>query len=1096
MKKTVFLLTLCFAVNLLGVTSAEGERDVVVTVPVPGVYWVNVHSRSKLPVGREHFAEFQWDGSVWQHRRLLQSNQIEKVQQINRIMLDSTPHKLRYRLNSDEVEILKIYFKPETSVEVPDAAKKYNPPFVPPAHHPRVMVNPAELKKIRENLKKGINAEVWTKVRISACTPFLFKPDTKKEVMYDPQIATAISEKAFYYLVTEDTKVGKEAIDLTLTYLQNVSFGNGQDICRKVGEIIYRSSQVYDWCYSLMTPEERTAMREKMIFFAGEMEIGWPPFKQSVVLGHGNEAQMSRDLLAMAIAVYDENPEPFRYAMYTMLTMFETSKRYLYQSGRHDQGSGYGGYRYMWDMFAALQFRRTFGYEILPPEAAKVPYYWHYIRTPDNRFLIEGDASWNWTNRHIVNKQMFFTNLALWPDPELKEELRRGNPKLDYPDDQVFFLLVNDPQLLPKDNRAELPLTQFYNNPLPGMIARTGWNFSRLADDVVVSMHGAQYHYRNHQHLDMGAFQIYFRGNLAADLGQYRTYGVPYDWNFAKSSASHSVMLFRDPQQKNRQMGMQFTANSGTQEVKGWWPAEDLNVQMKDDTFRNGSTLRAGWGPLLDKPLYSFMETDLGSLYPNRVKSYSRSFVFLNIGLQSTPAVLIVLDRFEKSAAHIEPIFQLTSISKPYEKEGHVEVTAAPYGKAGKITIQTLLPIDAKNRILSGKDAFTLDGQYFPPSIPSAPEANGSRTEISGDGGVFLNLIQIQDGAASPLSVKKQEENGRITLEIANRIISFGNALQTTDSIITFNVTQKETQVLLLDLSFGIWELQVNRNIIGKTEITTDKGSFFAILEPGIYTLTLTPNSKAFPMEIPNLAPQSVRKPPRNRIFINGKILSDIRTVPVGKKGQILIPLAKLIPEKISADGQALSFQSHGFNLILKAGDKEVRIGNLVLSLNEKLSPGEFQLPANLAAGLLNLSLDLDQDSASVFMTSVKSPGKVLMVDADEKSTEFWRLMNGEQMEWAVLGRHVGVEILFAEPLELDAISLKWAHGTVCKTSFRIEVSSNVKMFNKVFDGLSSGKTMDYEKITFPKQKVQSLRFLFRGNDVDAWNNLSGIRFE
>ena len=38
-----------------------------------------------------------------------------------------------------------------------------------------------------------------------------------------------------------------------------------------------------------------------MLYFAAEMETGWPAFRQSAAAGHGNEAQISRDQLAMAI---------------------------------------------------------------------------------------------------------------------------------------------------------------------------------------------------------------------------------------------------------------------------------------------------------------------------------------------------------------------------------------------------------------------------------------------------------------------------------------------------------------------------------------------------------------------------------------------------------------------------------------------------------------------------------------------------------------------------------------------------------------------------------------------------------------------------
>ncbi len=837
----VFLMVL--AVNAaepeaFNVVPPPGAEEVVVKAPAPGIYWFSTNTYSKVPVGVEHTAEFRWDDGPWRHRRLLNPNRAGGVYGIDRIEFTGEPRRLQFRFDREKTERMEFQFAPVQPVKVPKEAVNYKPPFAPPLSHPRLLVNPEALSQIRANLKTGVNATTWEKLSAEARKPFKFELDPDREVMYDPAVSLAISQKAFYYLMTGEREIGREATELSTTYLDVVSFGNGQDICRKVGEIIYRVSQAYDWCYELMTPDERTFLRQKMLYLAGEMEIGWPPFKESVVVGHGNESQVSRDLLAMAIAVYNEDPEPYRYVAYTMLEVFQPSRTYLYQSGRHDQGYGYGGYRMQYDLFAALQFKRTFGYDLLPAITAEVPYNWHYLRLPDNRFFVEGDGNWIWLERYYANRQLLLNSIALWPDAELKEEFRRSRTKLDFPEDPVFFLLVNDPNLKPEDRRAELPLTKFYKKPLPGMIARTGWNFGKQSDDVVVSMNGAYYHYRNHQHLDMGAFQIYYRGVLAADLGQYKNYGIPFDWNFAKSTVSHSAMLFRDPEQKTYRMGPQFTANSGTQEITGWWPADDLKEQTTGMKFRNGDTMRAGWGPDAVKPLYSFMETDLGILYPNRVKSYSRSFVFLNLGRPDTPAALLVLDRFEKSAERVEPLFQLTSIATPVEKGGAVEVAVSPYGRTGKLTMQTLLPAGASKRILTGKDAFTVDGTYFEPRIPAAPEANGSRTVITGGGKTFLNLIQIQDGAAAPLPVNQQEKDGRIVLEIADRQVNLGDALQPTGKAVSWTVTEKATQVLLLDLAPGAWELQANGKTISKAEVSAENGSFFAILEPGSYTLS------------------------------------------------------------------------------------------------------------------------------------------------------------------------------------------------------------------------------------------------------------------
>jgi hypothetical protein len=57
-------------------------------------------------------------------------------------------------------------------------------------------------------------------------------------------------------IVKGDKKIGLEAVNLIKSYISVVTFGNGQDICRKVGETIFSASLVYDWCYDLISAEE------------------------------------------------------------------------------------------------------------------------------------------------------------------------------------------------------------------------------------------------------------------------------------------------------------------------------------------------------------------------------------------------------------------------------------------------------------------------------------------------------------------------------------------------------------------------------------------------------------------------------------------------------------------------------------------------------------------------------------------------------------------------------------------------------------------------------------------------------------------------
>ena len=138
--------------------------------------------------------------------------------------------------------------------------------------------------------------------------------------------------------MTGEETPGREAVALTRGYLAAVEFGNLLDITREIGRAIYSAALVYDWCYPLMTSDDRESIRGDLMRLSDDMEIGWPPFKQIIVNGHGNEAQVNRDLLCMAIAIYDEDPVPYRYCAFRMLEELVPMRRFEYQSPRHNQG--------------------------------------------------------------------------------------------------------------------------------------------------------------------------------------------------------------------------------------------------------------------------------------------------------------------------------------------------------------------------------------------------------------------------------------------------------------------------------------------------------------------------------------------------------------------------------------------------------------------------------------------------------------------------------------------------------------------------------------------------------------------------------------
>ena len=141
-----------------------------------------------------------------------------------------------------------------------------------------------------------------------------------------------------------------------------------------------------------MSEEEKATLRDSLMRLASDMECGWPPFGQSVINGHGNEAQINRDLLAMSIALYGDDSQPYRYTSCIILEQLVPMRKFEYQSPRHNQGVSYAAYRFGWEMHAAWLFYRMSGQKVFDENIQGLGKYWQHMRLPNGQLLRDGDG--------------------------------------------------------------------------------------------------------------------------------------------------------------------------------------------------------------------------------------------------------------------------------------------------------------------------------------------------------------------------------------------------------------------------------------------------------------------------------------------------------------------------------------------------------------------------------------------------------------------------------------------------------------------------------------------------------------------------------
>ncbi len=812
-----------------GSLAKTGDVEFTVTLP-PGRYWLTARSsisqegyekikrlnkfaspRTDVAVGNQFVPRLcifvPWSKPELYHSKLA------------KFTFDGTPQKIKFFLPED-VTLKQVDITPYTPPAIPPKALAWKPTVQLPANHPRLLLTEELLPQIRKNLTVGENAPVWQAVQEAAAQPLKIQ-EPEEWMRYVGKVNPVLVQKAFVAMMKEDKALAREVIELTDSYLQKVYFGNMLDVTRELGATLYSAAYVYDWCYQYLTPAERQRISKRMVELADDMECGWPPFIQSIINGHGNEHQMTRDLFSMAVAIYDENPLPYQLIAYRMTQELTPAHTYEYAAGRHNQGMSYGLSRFACDMMGAWNAKRTWNFKLFGDTLEKVPYMWVYMRLPNGEMMRDGDDfiayQQRGTGKYWGNAGTLFLCYTYNNDPILKgETLRMGNPAWQ----RTLFLLFNDPNLKAQPDRSSLPLTYMAKEPYPAMIARTGWDFGEKANEVIVFHTGAGLNSHNHQHLNSGDFQIWYRGIVAADLGSYFYYGTPYDMQFNKQSVSHNVMLVKDPANPNDNGGQRYPAYSPSR-------MEDM------EKTRVGYTLASGFGPDAKLPLYSYMKTDLAKAYPNgKLQFYDRTFITLNNSDDTAPMTVLVADRIS-AAAKYKKYWQLNSFTVPEEVDGSFEILSE--NGEGKLTLTPVYPA-VNHEILSGKASHSVFGKQYEAPRYELPEANGSRLMLtpvkSAQEDRFLNVIQLTRSGKKALQPAVRTVKDAEYIYIGNWVVVRNPAGGKIDKVEKL-VVKAGNNVLVTDLAPGKYEV----SNLGGLEVDKNGLLFFRAEKDAVHTV-------------------------------------------------------------------------------------------------------------------------------------------------------------------------------------------------------------------------------------------------------------------
>jgi heparin/heparan-sulfate lyase len=710
---------------------------------------------------------------------------------------------------------------------------------LPPAGHPRLYLRPEHAARIPDRLQDPVLQPIVARLKRMADDAPQFR----------------LEWESLEYLAKPDAVAGRAIIQRTLQLLRKTELADRQDACRETGRMMVTGAIVYDWVHSLLTPDDKRAFIAELVRLAKTQECGYPPTGQGSVTGHSSEAMIMRDMISAGIAIYDEFPEMYELAAGRFFREHLPARNWFYNGHAYHQGDSYGTHRYSWDTYPLWIFDRLGAGNVYNPEQRFVPYLWVYTTRPDGQRLRSGDTFMTSRRRGQPWTEFMgalFTASYYHDGVLLSQFLQQGGTS---DSEAIFEFLWRDTELTAQPI-ADLPLSRYFGSPFGWMVARTSWG----KDAVIAEMKVNEYNFVNHQHLDAGAFQIYYQGALAIDSGLYTgssgQYGSPHCQNYYWRTIAHNSLLIYDPQENFVRSGY---GNDGGQRLAGGRSeARNLDVLL-DPTrgYRTGQVLAQGAGPDAKQPDYTLLQGDITAAYSQKVKQVQRSFVFLDLHSPAVPAALVVFDRVVSADPRFQKYWLLHSQEEPRIEGASGLVDCAQHDQRGRLTLDVLLPVPGKSQLTAvggpGKEFWVFGTNYANDTEParlanSSLEPGAWRIELSpkepATEDLFLTVMQVTDRTSPQrLTTRLVEMPDRVGAWIERpegcRAVVFARDGMRSERPVTVGVAGPGTTgVLVCDLMPGIWQLSGGEGTSKRdVRVTNELGAAWFEASPGTWKL-------------------------------------------------------------------------------------------------------------------------------------------------------------------------------------------------------------------------------------------------------------------
>lgn len=554
---------------------------------------------------------------------------------------------------------------------------------------------------------------------------------------YDKSVLELIQVKALGYLVDGHELYGYQAIHYMKQFLRTLDIQYiSSNMEREYGNTMFTAALVYDWCYDLLTAEDkkqliagvekRTASGKcgdpsytSTTHYQWKMSVGFPPNKEKAVgavTGHGSERQVLRDYLSAAIAFYGDNNSWWNYIGKLVYSEYVPVRNYYFKSGIAPQGLGvYVSGRHIADMYSAWMLQTATGSQPYENIDKTIRNFLGYECAPGKLFS-DGDGSGSMQNNYEL-RALSYISAYLFADEPMLAQAKSMQPTKAFGADTIeltsamYIALTGLSDIEPAEDKYEgMPLIQYNGSPVGQYVMHEAWNDPNSAS---VYMKIKERTTANHEHADAGNFMIYYKGMLTADGGVYNGYGGEHTRYYHQATVSHNSLLIYN---KNSS-----SIDTSKEAAKKWysggqiWPNETGTLEgLKGNDYLTGKVISKGHGyadAAQTQPVYSYIGGNLTYAYPeDTVDFVGRRMLAVYTGDENVPMVMFIYDRITSDSQNYEKKFLLQIPSSDAPTVNTTNKTVKTENGGGQLVL-TCLTNNATISKVGGR-TYGPDGKY------------------------------------------------------------------------------------------------------------------------------------------------------------------------------------------------------------------------------------------------------------------------------------------------------------------------------------------------------------------------------------------------